>query len=70
MISMMSLSRRHAWRRLVAHKWEDWQADACFVDDAGGFEDLDATLDLIDRENPDEGPAIVYFTDPALIVEV
>jgi phage terminase large subunit len=22
---------------LVARKWEDWQADACFIDDTGGF---------------------------------
>ena len=22
---------------LVAHKWQDWQADACFIDDTGGF---------------------------------
>src|SRR5207248_11388480 len=22
---------------LVARKWQDWQADACFVDDTGGF---------------------------------
>jgi hypothetical protein len=21
----------------VARKWEDWQADACFIDDTGGF---------------------------------
>jgi phage terminase large subunit len=22
---------------LVAHRWQDWQADACFIDDTGGF---------------------------------
>jgi phage terminase large subunit len=22
---------------LVARKWQDWQADACFIDDTGGF---------------------------------